>query len=626
MVNEYLDKDYMLPLKQYMNMSEDEKACECAYMCPWHLIDFMELRDDFFELVEGMRQNGDLPEDLWDMDSVDISEHIGPLFRTTLKNFSGQYIDYVMSSGGKDMPLFVIADYVKEVHNEWLVHMTNNYQGVWHEGFSIGVDVNDLAYTPGRGTTKFKHGAGYNFAFNASRADEAENSCYGDYCILFQASGIEIYHHGDEQYQTIFYGPSAKNLILILRPDYGNYAGMWCIEDELRSGNYLCHFEDLQDAVYWAIKNYAQYTSHLTGRGQQKRFDTNKKRDKNEKWYMNEAKKTVILSETQLSTVAKKCDISPDTFNANIRHFLHQLKSDPVHAQPPTLLRAMGITRGKLISLMVKRGIIERHDRLNDKNEDGTPKTATMKVSFTIKDKVPDEFEYRVPKNDFDRKIEKLRMELFEKNLPAKQPQTQIAEKYDSFKDDLSLMKNSPLTMGVIAPPEGKHPSPETWLANRASEAYNKKIEDGTLSEEGGDGGATSANASGAFVQPLFGMIRRKINEKLKDSQYSSRYRDLGGGFDIQTEDNSPCQSLVTIQNVSNKTLYHICFDGSNFKIYRDKRDGQPCEHVSYVFDRLLDAFENNGYSTLEENKTVIVSEDQLKQVFEATSTASENQ
>jgi hypothetical protein len=341
---------------------------------------------------------------------------------------------------------------------------------------------------------------------------------------------------------------------------------------------------------------------------------------------MSEDKKIVVLNEEQMNILKNKLDVTPDKFNANIRYFLHQLISDPVNAQPPTALKMAGITRGKLINLLVRRGIIERHDKINDKDKDGNFKTATMKVSFTVKDKVPDELEYRVPKNDFDRKIEKLRRELFEKNLPVKQPQEQIAEKYDSFKDDLAIMKNSPLTMGVIAPPEGKHPTPEAWLANRAAEAYNSKIKDGTLSEEGGEGGATSASASGAFVQPLFGMIRRKIDEKLQNSQYSNRYRDLGGGFDVQTEDNSFLQSLVTIQNTSNKTLYHICFDGSNFNIYRDKRDGQPCEHVSYVFDRLLDAFENNGYSTLEESKTVIVSEDQLKQFFEATSASDDYQ
>jgi len=495
-LNEYLDKNYMMPLKQFMNMTDEEKAWECAGRCPWLLTDFIE-SSEMGEKVDELIEKGELPNDLFDLESYEIAEYIGPLFKTTFSKYAEDFVQYVYRYGDTDVPLFCAADFVKEIHNEWLVHMTDNLRGVNHEGFSYGVEMEDLAYTPGRGTIKYKYGPGYNFAFEADDADTAEGSGYGKYCILFQASGVEIYHYGDEQHQVIFYGPSAKNLIFIVRADdYSDYSGMWCVLDEKASGydKYLCHFDRLQDAVYWAIKNFPQYMSRFIGKSQQKNFERNRNKPKEQRWWLSENKgRTIVLTESQLKLINEKMDVSPDKFNSNIRYFLHQLISDPVNAQPPTALKAVGITRSKLINLLIKRGIIEKHEKLNDKDKDGNFKTATMKVSFTVKDKVPDELEYRVPKNDFDRKIEKLRREIFEKNVPTK-----------------------------------------------AAEVYNRQ-----LSEDGeGMGGATSAASSGAFIQPIGVAIGRKIDEEVDEleakhssgadfDKFDSEYMGKGCGSQV---------------------------------------------------------------------------------------------
>lgn len=511
-LNEYLDKNYMMPLKRFMNMTDEEKAWECAGRCPWLLTDFIE-SSEMGEEVDKLIEKGELPNDLFDLDSYEIAEHIGPLFRTGFSKYAEDFIQYVWRYGDTDVPLFCVADFVKEIHNEWLVHMTDNLRGVNHEGFSYGVEMEELAYTPGRGTIKYKYGPGYNFAFEADDADTAEGSGYGKYCILFQASGVEIYHYGDEQHQVIFYGPSAKNLIFIVRADdYSDYSGMWCVLDEKSTGydKYLCHFDRLQDAVYWAIKNFPQYMSRFIGKSQQKNFEKNRNKPKEQRWWLSENKgKTIVLTENQIKMINEKIDVSPDKFNSNIRYFLHQLISDPVNAQPPTALKAVGITRSKLINLLIKKGIIEKHEKLNDKDKDGNFKTATMKVSFTVKDKVPDELEYRVPKNDFDRKIEKLRREIFEKNVPTKVAQDPTQQ---GFLDQLNIAKASPLTMGFLAP-SGRNTAANA-LANDAAEVYNQQ-----LSEDGVGGGATSADSSGAFVQPMGGVIRRKMDEEVDELQ-----------------------------------------------------------------------------------------------------------
>ena len=129
--------------------------------------------------------------------------------------------------------------------------------------------------------------------------------------------------------------------------------------------------------------------------------------------------RTIILTEDELEMAKQR--IKPDkyTFNNNIRRFLNVLLSDPVHAEIPKSVSAMGVSKSKLLDLMKKIGLIEYSERLDDKNPDGTFKDkATMKIKYKVLDKVPDAEEYRVPKNKFDEKIEKLRIMVFEKNVP----------------------------------------------------------------------------------------------------------------------------------------------------------------------------------------------------------------
>ena len=129
--------------------------------------------------------------------------------------------------------------------------------------------------------------------------------------------------------------------------------------------------------------------------------------------------KVVVLTENEFEQA--KASIKPDkyTFNNIIRHFLNVLMSDPVHAEIPKSVAIMGVSKTKLLDMMKKIGLIEYSEHLDDKNKDGSYKEkATMKVKYKILDKVPDEEEYRIPKNKFDEKVEKLRIMIFERNVP----------------------------------------------------------------------------------------------------------------------------------------------------------------------------------------------------------------
>lgn len=129
--------------------------------------------------------------------------------------------------------------------------------------------------------------------------------------------------------------------------------------------------------------------------------------------------RTIILTEDEVKRVQEHIKPAKYAFNVQIRRFLNTLLSDPTHARVPECVNAIGMSKHSLLDMMRKIGLVEYSERLNDKNKDGSFKDkVTMKVKYKVLDKIPDEDEFRVPKNKFDEKIEKLRIMIFEKNVP----------------------------------------------------------------------------------------------------------------------------------------------------------------------------------------------------------------
>lgn len=159
--------------------------------------------------------------------------------------------------------------------------------------------------------------------------------------------------------------------------------------------------------------------------------------------------RTIVISENVVKQLNEELEMTEYKFNNNIKKFLSDLLADPVNAKPSFLLLRNGLTRSRLLRFMANIGMIERDDKISDKDENGQPKTATMMVKF------------RVPKKNFDRKLRKLWIRLFERNLPER-----------------------------------------------------KRTEE--LNEEGE--GATAANASGQFSQPLFSIQRRKMPVEMEEA------------------------------------------------------------------------------------------------------------
>lgn len=160
---------------------------------------------------------------------------------------------------------------------------------------------------------------------------------------------------------------------------------------------------------------------------------------------MGECKK-IIVTESALKIFEEiEKEMTYYSFLSNVKSFLKDLLNNPSTAKPSFELVAKGLNRSKLLKYLVNQGIIIRDEKIVDEDEDGNPQTAVMNVK------------YKVPKNNFDRKMRKLYIKLFERNVP----------------EEMSNDKN-------------------------------------LKTEDGGDG-ATNAMSSGQFSQPMFDVQRRKI-------------------------------------------------------------------------------------------------------------------
>lgn len=118
--------------------------------------------------------------------------------------------------------------------------------------------------------------------------------------------------------------------------------------------------------------------------------------------------KTIVITEEAARMLAEEMKMTEYRFNSNLRLFLRDLLTDPVHTEIPDALTKRGYSKSRFIQILINNKILVKDERISDKDENGEPKTATMMVK------------YRVPKADLARKIKKLYIKLFEKNVPHK--------------------------------------------------------------------------------------------------------------------------------------------------------------------------------------------------------------
>lgn len=184
-------------------------------------------------------------------------------------------------------------------------------------------------------------------------------------------------------------------------------------------------------------------------------------------------KRIFYINESTINDLFDAKDMTEYKFISNVKKFLSQLIDDPVNAQPSRVLKFNGLDRKKLINKLMDNGIVIKKERISDKDENGNPKTATMLVSF------------KVPREDFDHKMKKLYISLFEN----------VQSPYEFICEDGGAGASGGACAGGDC---GGMSCGEACSA----------------------GGATSADASGQFITPLFGkVIRRKKKKSKKNAE-----------------------------------------------------------------------------------------------------------
>lgn len=123
---------------------------------------------------------------------------------------------------------------------------------------------------------------------------------------------------------------------------------------------------------------------------------------------VKESRRVVIINESALNDVTDALQMTEYKFNNNIKRFLSDLLNNPINAEPSKLLQQYGLTRYKLMKQLYSVGLLDKNERIEDKDGEGNFKKAVMVTN------------YRVPKKGFDNKLQKLYIRLFERNLPPR--------------------------------------------------------------------------------------------------------------------------------------------------------------------------------------------------------------
>jgi len=277
------DIDYLLKVahiqqemswvKQYLNMPEKEKAIDLIYSNPWFASKVVKNNPENFseDFVNKIEDSEFIFNDEWNQEGY--SADAANLIQLVIKN-----LDHIQED--PDVPAWSYFDKAKVIQNQWMIHFTDEADSIAVNGFTNLVsDIRLLGLTTHIGpNSPDRSDEGYGFAYLANDFKKyAHNSRgtrgewkYGSECVLFRASGIQAFHWGDEEPQTIFYGPTAKNIIPITGGDKATYA----VGDmrgrqhrhKHKSTYIVYENDDLETVVDWAIANYDQYKNVISVR------------------------------------------------------------------------------------------------------------------------------------------------------------------------------------------------------------------------------------------------------------------------------------------------------------------------------------------------------------------------
>lgn len=248
-IHEFASSD-ISAIQKYLNLTEEDKK-KYLYTDFWYTWDsFSEEQVDVGDhQVNDYEDAEGLPQEIIDNWNDWIYDQIE----------DGNYRDIGIDDA--DVPTWAHMNFIKILRNKWLVHLTDNADGVVKDGFIYGVDnIDKLGLTTYMGDFDKSYG-GYNFAYDINDVERfgisGNGYKYGSEAVFFRASGAKISHYGDEEDQVIFYGKTATDRIPAYKGDDG-----W----ELRStktDEIIVTKDNLGQLGEWIEKNFAQYSKSL---------------------------------------------------------------------------------------------------------------------------------------------------------------------------------------------------------------------------------------------------------------------------------------------------------------------------------------------------------------------------
>lgn len=239
----------MINLRRYFNMTDEEKIEYLPQEYPYFIKKFLD------------NQNVEYDDNKREWEIVENLEFTNK----ELYKLYGDYLFKMINSHNLPMPdaeypTWSFFDKPTLIRNKWMIHFTNDAESIASEGFKYGVDdMTKLGLTTHLGEFEKKFG-GYNFAFPVNNFYEyGAIKKYGKEAIVFQASGLGIHHYGDNEYQIIFYGNTARNIIPIIK---NTNTDEWEITNK-NTLNAIYKSDNLKNIIKWIQTNFNQYKSKL---------------------------------------------------------------------------------------------------------------------------------------------------------------------------------------------------------------------------------------------------------------------------------------------------------------------------------------------------------------------------
>lgn len=259
LLNEYITKN-MVYLRDYFRMSKEAKMEYLPHEYCYFFDDYLEEKHIDF----------DKPDEIgYDIELITWLENNKPEIYNEFAEYLYDKIEnFNLNISDSDYPAWsFFDDDPKVVKNQWLIHFTDNAKTISTEGFRYAVDdMTKIGLTTH--LSEFdKSDIGYCFAYTlddfhkygrAASFSSTEYK-YGSEAVIFNASGIEVWHYGDEEPQVIFYSDTAKNIIPITggeELDYGVY--------NINNGRLIYESNDMNDIVKWVETNFRQYRKQLS--------------------------------------------------------------------------------------------------------------------------------------------------------------------------------------------------------------------------------------------------------------------------------------------------------------------------------------------------------------------------